>query len=323
MDGVLYHGEQALPGAARFLAAIADLPHAFVTNNPIRTPEQIAARFLRLGLPRPDPSQIVTSAQATACWLAREIPGYRYYAVGAGGLHAALAEFGSADRERADVVVIGEGPGLDYDSLTHGVNLICGRGARLLATNPDLTVDDSHDGRHRLLPGGGALVAPFAAAAGVQPVVIGKPEPLLFRMALERLSVPASACVMIGDRPDTDIAGAARLGLLTALVRTGRFAPGDSWPEDVPRPDWDVEDLDTLCDRLGIFPRTSCLPRCRPRPLTTQEHTHEICHLPVVRIPVRSPARPGRTAAGTTGAQWYRIPRRLPELAVDLDLRPD
>lgn len=151
-------------------------PHAFVTNNSIRTPGEVAAGFPRTGLPRLDPSLIITSALATAHWLSNEIPGFRYYAVGPGGLQA---EFGSEDEERADVVIVGEGPGLDYDSLTQGINLICGQGARLVATNPDLAIDDHKDGRHRILPGGGALLAPFAVATGVRPVVIGKPEPLL------------------------------------------------------------------------------------------------------------------------------------------------
>jgi FMN phosphatase YigB (HAD superfamily) len=71
-------------------------------------------------------------------------------------------------------------------------------------------------------------------------------------MALERLGSPAESCLMIGDRPDTDIAGAAAIGMPTALVRTGRFPPGEPWPEGLPRPDWDVADLQELRGVLGI-----------------------------------------------------------------------
>jgi HAD superfamily hydrolase (TIGR01450 family) len=212
LDGVLYHGDCALPGAAAFLAAIAHLPHGFVTNNPIRTPREVADHLARLGLPRPEPDQILTSAQATADWLARAKAGFRYFAVGAEGLHRELERVGTPDMHKADFVVVGEGPGLDFEQLTIGINLICGHGARLVATNPDSTVDAVRDGRHLILPGGGALVAPFAVATGVTDS-IGKPEPLLYQMALQRLGRSAAECLMVGDRPDTDIAGAARLGM--------------------------------------------------------------------------------------------------------------
>jgi HAD superfamily hydrolase (TIGR01450 family) len=250
MDGVLYHGDHLLPGALELLAAIAHRPHLFVTNNPVRTPQEVAQHLQGLGLPRPDPEHILTSAQATAHWLVRTKPGFRYFAVGAAGLHQELERVGTPDTRLSDFVVVGEGPGLDYAQLTIGINLILGHGARLVATNPDNTVDAVRDGRHLVLPGGGALVAPFAAATGVTPTVIGKPEPLLYQMALERLGCGAGECLMVGDRPDTDIAGAARLGMWTAMVRTGRFAPGAPWPDGLPRPDWDVESLVDLTTAL-------------------------------------------------------------------------
>ncbi len=245
MDGVLYHGTRPLPHARSFLEATRRLPRVFVTNNPIRTPAEVADHLAALGLPRPSPGEVLTSGVAVAHWLARRKPGFRFFAVGAEGLHRLLAEHGAEDPEHADFVVVGEGPGLDYDSLTRGVDLIL-RGAELISTNPDASVDAVIDGRHRVLPGGGALVAPFEVASGRRAVTIGKPQPLLFEMALQRLGLPAGDCVMIGDRPDTDIAGAARVGLRTALVRTGRFPPGAHWPVGEPRPDWDVSGLDAL-----------------------------------------------------------------------------
>ena len=243
MDGVLYHGDRPLPGAVELLGLISRVPHLFVTNNPIRTPEQVAGRLAAMGLPRPRPAQVLTSAEATAAYLSAQKPGFRWFAVGAEGLHAALRRVGDEDHCRADFVVVGEGPGIDFDALTTGINLILKQGARLVVTNPDTSVDDSHDGKHRVLPGGGALVAPFALAAGVEPVVIGKPGPALFAMATARLGCRPGQCVMIGDRPDTDIAGADRSGMRGLLVRTGRFAPGEPWPDDLPRPTWDCDDL--------------------------------------------------------------------------------
>ncbi len=250
MDGVLYHGDRLLPHARAFVEAVQGLPHAYVTNNPILSPEAVADKLACLGLPRPDPRCVLTSAEATADWLALERPGFRYFAVGAQGLQLALAARGVADAEAADFVVVGEGEGLDYESLSIGINLILKRGARLVATNPDLSVDAMRDGAHWVLPGGGALVAPFAAATGVRPVVIGKPAPRLFLMALERLGCAARSCIMVGDRPDTDIAGAAALGMMTALVRTGRFRRGEAWPPGIPRPQWDVDSLGALAVSL-------------------------------------------------------------------------
>ncbi|SDW27050.1 HAD-IIA family hydrolase [Thiocapsa roseopersicina] len=256
MDGLLFHGDRPLPGARRLLDRLKTTPHAFITNNPIRTPEQVADAFAAMGLPRPDPERIITSALATARWLAHVRPGFRYFAVGAGGLDAALRSVGTPDAEQADMVVVGEGPGLDFEQLTTGINLILGRGARLVATNPDTAVDGIRDGRHLVLPGGGALVAPFAAATGVTPTFVGKPEPLLYEMSLEILDCTPGECMMVGDRPDTDIAGAERLGMWTALVRTGRFAPSRPWIEGMPPPDYDLTNLDDLVEALDRdFPR--------------------------------------------------------------------
>lgn len=246
LDGVLFHGDRALPGAEDLLRRLGGCPHCFLTNNPIRTPEEVAAALAAMGLPRPDSGRILTSALATARWLAHQKPGFRYFAVGAAGLDVALREVGKPDDQRADVVVVGEGPGIDFESLTTGINLILERGARLVVTNPDTTVDGMREGRHVVFPGGGALVAPFAVATGVTPTVVGKPEPLLYEMALEQLGCLAGRCLMIGDRPDTDIAGAQRLGMWTALVRTGRFPPGATWNLDIPKPDFDVSGLPSL-----------------------------------------------------------------------------
>lgn len=253
MDGVLYHGEKAIPQAVAFMSAIEHLPHAFITNNPVLPPQAIADRLERLGFKRPFHEQIITSAEATALWLSQQKPGFRYYAVGADGLHIALSQQGVEDSQNADFVVIGEGAGIDYDAISIGVNLILKQGARLICTNPDHSVDAFHQGKHCVLPGGGALVAPFAIAAEREPVFIGKPHALLYQIAMERLGVTPNECLMVGDRPDTDIAGAAELGMRTALVRTGRFLPGASLPDNLPLPDWDVDGLELLLQALHQY----------------------------------------------------------------------
>ncbi len=252
MDGILYHGEKVIPEAVEFMLAIKYLPHAFITNNPVFPAQAIADRLERLGFQRPDDEQIITSAEATALWLSQQKTDFRYYAVGAKGLHSALSQCGVEDHESADYVVIGEGAGIDYDAIVTGVNLILKQGARLICTNPDHSVDAYVDGKYCVLPGGGALVAPFAIAADVEPVFIGKPHALLYQIAMDRLGVMADQCLMIGDRPDTDIAGAAALGMKTALVRTGRFSSGTSLPDHLPVPDWDVDNLSLLLKQCNL-----------------------------------------------------------------------
>jgi len=246
MDGVLYHGEQVLPHARTFMRAVAEIPHLFLSNNPIRTPQAVADRLQRMGFQRPPPQHILTSAIATAHCLGERKPGFRYFAVGAPGLDVELSRLGVAATENVDFVVVGEGPGLDFDSLTLGINLILKEGAALISTNPDASVDAHVDGEHRVLPGGGALVAPFEVATGKQAETIGKPQPLLYHMALKQLGCQPQDCVMLGDRVDTDVVGAQALGIRTALVRTGRFAPGDPWPPGQARADWDVDGLSQL-----------------------------------------------------------------------------
>lgn len=250
MDGVLYHGDHALPGAADFLSAVSKIPSLFVTNNPILSPEHVVRKLSDLGLGEYRPNQVLTSAEATADWLSRQGSGIRYFSVGESGLDQALSRVGTYDADHADYVVVGEGVGLDYESLAIGINLILKRGAKLVATNPDTTVDAVRNGKPWILPGGGALVAPFATATNSRPIVIGKPQPLLYRMALGRLCVVPERCLMVGDRPDTDIAGAAALGMPTALVRTGRFHPGEAWPKEVPPPDYDTRNLKELLEAL-------------------------------------------------------------------------
>ncbi len=252
MDGILFHGDQVIDDAPDFITTIMEYPHLFITNNSSTTPEQILHKLAHMGFHTSDSRKIITSAEATAQWLHKEKPGFRYFAVGGKGLHVALSAVGIKDQEEADYVVIGEGSGLDYQSLTIGINLITGKGAKLIVTNPDQTVYTTQEGKRVILPGGGALVAPFAVSTGTEPVVIGKPQPLIFKMALERLGCKPALCLMIGDRPDTDIAGAAGLGMMSALVRTGGFKPGEPWPAGLTRADWDVTSLTELKEVLKL-----------------------------------------------------------------------
>ncbi len=252
MDGVLFHGMKPIEGAIDFMHSIEMIPHIFVTNNPIRLPNSMADKMAEIGFKRPNEALIITSGEATATWLAQQKPNFHFFAIGAEGLHESLRKYGTEDKEQADYVVVGEGEGLDYASLTTAINLIIKQDAQLICTNPDTSVDAFYRGKRAILPGAGALVAPLITATGKQAITIGKPKPLLYEIAMQKLQVQANQCLMIGDRPDTDILGAQKLGIQTALVRTGRFTVGEALPKGMSKPDWDVENLSELKNILGI-----------------------------------------------------------------------
>ncbi len=245
MDGVLYHGSQRLPHVLEFLQCFHTTPKIFITNNPLYSPREIVARLFAMGIVQIKPQQIINSAMVCQHYLQEHFEQIRFFNIGGGHLLELLSEIGQFDTENANLVVVGEGEGLDYQTLTIAINLIIKNGAKLICTNPDTTVDAHIDNHHRILPGGGALVAAIERACGQRAVYMGKPEPYLYQRALKLLDLEPSQCLMIGDRADTDIAGAARLGIATALVRTGRLLPQMALPDDLPPPDFDC---DHLCD---------------------------------------------------------------------------
>jgi 4-nitrophenyl phosphatase len=226
MDGTLWRGEAPLPGLAEFFAFLAarGLPHVLVTNNAFWPAAHYVAKLARFGVAI-RPEQVLTSAGATAAWLAGELPaGARVYVVGGEALRRALAAAGLVVVDNAEepvaAVVAGIDFALTYDKLRDATRLIRG-GARFVGTNPD-TAYPMEDG---LAPGAGSILAALAAASGTQPEVVGKPNRPLFNAALERLGTAASVTLMVGDRLDTDILGARKAGLRTAFVTTGVDGP--------------------------------------------------------------------------------------------------
>ncbi len=178
LDGVVYTGSTAVPGAPEALreAAALGMRHAFVTNNASRTPAAIAAHLTRLGVPA-TAADVVTSGQAAARLLARRLPpGARVLVVGGNGLRIALRERGlrpvSAFAERPAAVVQGFSPDLSYALLAEGALAVAG-GALFVAANADLTLPTARGAEM----GNGSLVQAIAAATGHSPVLAGKPEP--------------------------------------------------------------------------------------------------------------------------------------------------
>ncbi len=224
MDGVLVHEEQALPGAAEFLERLVDRGRRFLvlTNNSIFTPRDLAARLARTGLHVPEES-IWTSALATADFLTTQLPGGSAYVIGEAGLTTALHEVGYVMTDTdPDYVVLGETRTYSFEAITRAIRLI-GRGARFIATNPDVT-GPSPEGP---LPATGSVAAMITRATGAEPYFVGKPNPMMFRSAMNRIEAHSESTIMVGDRMDTDVVAGIEAGLETVLVLSGSTSAPD------------------------------------------------------------------------------------------------
>ena len=224
MDGVLVREDHALPGAVEFLARLTERGRRFLvlTNNSIFTPRDLAARLAQSGLELPEKS-IWTSALATARFLADQLPNGSAYVIGEAGMTTALHEVGYTLTERnPNFVVLGETRTYSFETITKAIRLI-ERGARFIATNPDAT-GPSADGP---VPATGSVAALITKATGRSPYFVGKPNPMMFRSALNRIEAHSETTVMVGDRMDTDIVAGIEAGLDTILVLTGSTKPAD------------------------------------------------------------------------------------------------
>jgi NagD protein len=224
MDGVLVHEGHAIPGAAEFLARLQERGRRFLvlTNNSIYTPRDLAARLRASGLEVPEDS-IWTSALATAQFLADQNPGGSAFVIGEAGLTTALhaAGYTLTDTD-PDYVVLGETRTYSFAAITTAARLIAA-GARFIATNPDAS-GPSLEG---LLPATGAVAALLSRVTGREPYYVGKPNPMMFRSALNAIDAHSESTVMIGDRMDTDVVAGIEAGLETVLVLTGSTARAD------------------------------------------------------------------------------------------------
>ncbi len=154
---------------------------------------------------------------ATASFLADQLPGGSAYVIGEAGLTTALHEAGYTLTDVApDFVVLGETRTYSFEAITKAVRLILG-GARFIATNPDVT-GPSAEGP---LPATGSVAAMITKATGREPYFVGKPNPMMFRSALNRIEAHSESTVMVGDRMDTDVVAGIEAGLETILVLTG------------------------------------------------------------------------------------------------------
>ena len=218
MDGVIYHGNQILPGVTDFIQWLQEekKEYLFLTNNSGYTPRELNQKLARMGLDVPE-EHFYTSALATAAFLKEQTPGCSVFAIGEAGLLNALYDAGITMNDvNPDYVVVGEGRSYSLDTLTKATNLVLA-GARLIGANSDV----SGPIENGIAPGCRALVAPIEMATGTQAYFCGKPNPLMMRTGLRLLHCHSAEAVMVGDRMDTDVISGLESGMSTVLVLTG------------------------------------------------------------------------------------------------------
>lgn len=260
MDGVLWHGQNAIPGLVEFFQALEELKITFIlaTNNASSTPDQYVKKLAKMGV-TVNKNQILTSGIATALYLSEKVnpANTRVFVVGEEGAKQPLIEQGftltalyevnkDSDivKKGADFVVCGKDHTLTWDKLaTATLNIRAG--AQFIGTNGDTTLPTELGITH----GNGAILAALEVATGVKPTIIGKPEPIMYQQALALLNAEPTATVAIGDRLDTDILGAVRTGIRSVMVLTGVSTQDDLKDSDF-QPTWVMSDIGELTKAL-------------------------------------------------------------------------
>ncbi len=218
MDGVIYKGNQLLPGVREFVEWLyqENKQFLFLTNGSGKTPRELQQKLARMGLEVAE-NHFYTSALATAKFLSHQSPGCSAYVIGEPGLFNALHDanitFNDVD---PDYVVIGETINYNYSLICRAMNHVL-NGAKLIGTNTDLT-GPSESG---IIPACRALVAPVEITTGKSAYYVGKPNPLMMRTGLQILGIHSGETAMIGDRMDTDIIAGIESGLDPVLVLSG------------------------------------------------------------------------------------------------------
>ena len=260
MDGVLWHGTQAMPGLVEFFQTLDDLDIRYIlaTNNASLTPEQYVTKLAKMGVTVTQ-KQILTSGMATALYLSEQVnpKETRVFVVGEDGATQPLVELGftltglyevnnsdKPEQKGADIVVCGKDETLTWAKLaTASLNIRAG--ASFIGTNADTTLPTEHGITH----GNGAILAALEVATGVSPTIIGKPEPIIYQQALGLLGINPDETVALGDRLETDILGAVRTGIRSIMVLTGISSEADLQESDY-QPTWVMEDIRAVTKAL-------------------------------------------------------------------------
>jgi 4-nitrophenyl phosphatase len=266
LDGVVYRGDQPIPGASELVAGLhrAGRLVRFATNNSMSTRQAYVDRLAGQGI-ETTAEEIVTSTWATIQHVQAHEPGiHEVLAIGADGMLSELGDAGfsaihATDAAPADwwgaplgrqydAVIAGLDPRIGYRTLGIAATAIR-HGARFLATNTDVRYPVPAG----FVPGAGAIVAALQTASGIEPTVIGKPQPAMFQAILAAAGVDAGDALVVGDNPDADVVAARRAGIPVALVLTGIADAGHAAAlAGERRPDWVARDPQELAELLSV-----------------------------------------------------------------------
>ena len=250
MDGVLWRGETFLPGVSEFFEFLRARSIRFIlaTNNATTSPERVVSRLTEIGV-NIDREEVLTTAAATATFLKDLKPaGSQVFLIGETALQVALEDAGfsiTSSHEDADAVVVGFDRELTYIKLAEA-SFAVAEGAVFVGTNPD----PSFPVENGQAPGNGAILAAVQTTTGVEPIIVGKPEPHLYDQASARLDAPPERVLVLGDRLTTDILGAHRSGMASALLLTGVTSKEEAETSSV-KPDWVFKDLFQLIGAMA------------------------------------------------------------------------
>ncbi len=244
LDGTVYLGDELLPEAKETLGELKARSNVvYLTNKPLETPADYAAKLTRLGVVT-RPEEVISSTDSLLLYLDRHAPAARLFVVGEQPLIRLLSQAGyevAQDASGVDVVVVSFDRTFDYRKLKVSFDAVR-RGARIVATNPDAYCPSPDGG----LPDCAAMLAAVEASTGTQAeAIVGKPSPHMAATLLERLGVRASATLLVGDRLATDIRMANEAGMASALVLTGATGLEEALDSE-DRPDYVIEHLGDL-----------------------------------------------------------------------------
>lgn len=245
MDGVLWKSDAPIGDLPTTFRRIRErgLKFVFATNNGTKTPEEYQQKLHDLGV-EIEPSQVVTSALGIAFLLARTYPpGSKIFMIGGNGVRTALEEKGyeilPIERAtEAQAFVMGIDRDINFQKVAEAA-LLVRNGIPFYTTNTDKTFPTPRGE----IPGSGAWLSIITTATGVEPIVAGKPYPILMELALEKLDTKKEETLVVGDRLETDIAAGQAVGCPTALVLSGVSTKEDA-------DNWDPK-IDTVTDDLA------------------------------------------------------------------------
>jgi 4-nitrophenyl phosphatase len=247
IDGVIWRNKVPIGDTTRIFEKLvfSNIRYAFATNNSTKSREEYHLALTAIGIPLTI-DQLFTSATVTAQYLAANFdPGAEIYVVGMPGLEETIRQRGfRIGTGSPAAVVVGLDSNFNYEKLSIA-NRWIRNGAIFIGTNPDASLPSQHE----ILPGAGSILAAVATASGTDPLIIGKPQPEIFRQALAHLALTAEEALVIGDRLDTDIAGGQGAGCPVALVLSGVSdrASAEAWQPGI---DYIAADLSALVETI-------------------------------------------------------------------------